>query len=249
LAPGWSNSWAYGVNDSGLVTGGVYNIAPTVQVNAFIGTAAGVTLLPLPAGWSGSSGVGINDSGQVTGSVYMGVANTLNQQAFIGTVTGSALIPLPAGWSNSYGFAVNASGQVAGDGRVGPYPANYQAFVGTAAGVTVIPLLTGATYNSVGYASINNLGFVVGASDAGGWIWDAVDGTVLLNNLLPVGWNVSNAVSINNNGVILANASFDGGPAQYVELSPIATPEPGTLALVLISLICCWIGSRVKRAA
>jgi hypothetical protein len=58
----------------------------------------------------------------------------------------------------------------------------------------------------------------------GGWIWDSADGTVLLNNLVPTGWNVSNAISISDNGHILAQASFNDGPSQYVDLFPTGPP-------------------------
>ncbi len=42
-----------------------------------------------------------------------------------------------------------------------------------------------------GGKSINDSGFVVGASDVGGWIWSANDGTLLLNSLVAPGWVIS----------------------------------------------------------
>jgi len=60
----------------------------------------------------------------------------------------------------------------------------------------------------------------VGTNAFGGWIWDAADGTVLLNDLVPLGWNVLTALSISNNGLILAQASYMGGASQWVELIP-----------------------------
>lgn len=86
-----------------------------------------------------------------------------------------------------------------------------------------------------GGSSLNDLGVVVGYSDAGGWIWDASDGTQLLNNLVPAGWDVAEALSISDNGLILAQASFDGGPLEYVELDP--APEPRTYSLVGVGLL------------
>jgi hypothetical protein len=237
LPGGWTSSYAFAVNDSGQIAGMVEN---PLSAQAFIGSALGVTLIPLPAGgWNGSIGAGVNDSGQVAGSVYSGAISGSGFQAFIGTAAGSSLIPLPGGWIASYGFAVNDSGQVAGygfDGTVVAGELQEEAFIGTTAGVTVIPLPDGATTAQVQYASLNNLGVVVGYSDAGAWIWDATDGTVLLNSLMAgPGWNVLNAISINDSGLILAAASYNGGPVVYVELAAI--PEPGTFALAGVGLL------------
>jgi hypothetical protein len=46
---GWTYSRAQGINDSGQIVGWG-GTDPTSQ--AFIATAAGITLIPLPAGWS-----------------------------------------------------------------------------------------------------------------------------------------------------------------------------------------------------
>ena len=187
---------------------------------AFIGTPSSSAAIPLLQGWNYALGAAVNNLGQVAGSVF-GAASA--NQAFIGTASGSTLIPLPAGWTSSQGHAVNDSGQVAGiviNGIV------LQAFIGTTAGSTTIPLPTGATTASVGEGSLNNQGFVVGYSDAGGWIWSAATGTVLLTTLAPPGWNVSNALSISNNGIILAQASYNNDLGHYVELVPLPS-APG----------------------
>jgi hypothetical protein len=52
---------------------------------------------------------------------------------------------------------------------------------------------------------------------AGGF-WDIVNGTRLLNSLVPAGWNTTNALSVSNSGLILAQGSLSGGASQYVEL-------------------------------
>jgi len=85
---------------------------------------------------------------------------------------------------------------------------------------------------------MNNSGVVVGTSDAGGWIWSSVNGTRLLNPLVPASWSIANAISISNNGLILAQASLNGGGLQYVELVPTtpATPAPGTWGLMVAGL-------------
>jgi hypothetical protein len=125
---------------------------------------------------------------------------------------------LPSGWLNASGYALNALGEVAGSGTNGG--GLQQAFIGTASGSTAIPLPTGATTLPRPSVAINDAGFVVGTSDAGGWIWSAGDGTVLLNNFVPAGWVIQGAISISNNGLILAVGSFNSGASQYVVLAP-----------------------------
>lgn len=60
----------------------------------------------------------------------------------------------------------------------------------------------------------------------GAWIWDATNGTRLLKNCVPTGWNIFNAISISNNGLILAQGSLNGGTVQYVELVPAIPTTP-----------------------
>jgi hypothetical protein len=224
LPAGWTYAGGLAVNGSGQVagTGGrVYRR----DAQAFIGTVSGSAAIPFPdPSWSVSNGNAVNASGQVTGFVGSG---TTAAQAYIGTTSGSTVIPLLPGWSSMQGFGINDSGQIAGFGRNGT--TNTQAFVATISGSTAIPLPVGDTDASVDRQSINNLGMVVGGSSAPGspynlhgWIWDASDGTVPLSALVPVGWNVTNAISISNNGLILAQASFMGGAVQSVELTPTA---------------------------
>jgi hypothetical protein len=233
LPAGWIQAIGLAINSSGQVAG--WGSGFTTQ--AFIGNTSSSTAIPFPAGSNFTEGYGINDSGQVTG--YAGIAATT--QAFIGTAAGSAVIPLPGGWSSSAGDAINSSGQVAGYGFTG---STYQAFLVTASGSTVIPLPPGAVEAQVTRGSLNDSGSVVGYSDAGGWIWSAAAGTQLLNTLVPVGWNIQTAYSISQNGLILAAGSFDGGPGQYVVLTPAVatTPAPaaGFLALAGTLLLLTW---------
>jgi hypothetical protein len=159
------------------------------------------------------------------------------------------VIALPPGFASIAASAINDSGQVAGDGQGAAIP--LQAYIGTPAASAAIPLPPGATTATLSHGSLNNSGVIVGQSDAGGWIWDAANGTRLLNGLVPTGWNVTNGVSISNSGLILAQASYQGGASQYVELVPAGlpgTPAPSTLVLVLIGMSCCWFVSRRRRA-
>lgn len=247
LPAGWSSTFGNAINDSGQVVGTVTNNGSVFQ--AFIGSLSGSTVIPLPAGWPVSASNAINNSGQVAGYVNSGVMVGgllgLSNQAFIATVSGiTALLPPPLGWSISAGTAINDSGQVAGNlFSVGDEPPS-QVFIGSASGSTAIPLPAGATYAGTTSACLNNSGVVVGYSDAGGWAWSASSGTQLLNTMVPSGWSISNAISISQNGLILAYGSFNGGTSQYVELIPTTptTPAPGAgfLAVVGLLLVLAW---------
>lgn len=193
---------------------------------AFIATSSGTFVLPLPPGWPNSFGFAVNDSGQVAGEVFS--ADGTASQAFIGTTAGSAVIPPLPGWTQITGYAVNNAGQVAGFGFNG---SAYQAFIGTTAGSREIPFPSGSADSMITFGSLNNLGTVVGQSGGRGWIWDPSNGTVLLNTLVPPEWDVNNAISISDNGLILATASYNGGPYQYVELAPIPSESACTFSL------------------
>jgi hypothetical protein len=210
---GWNQLQADAINSAGQATGLGFN---GLQSQAFIGNVSGTTPISLPSGYVSSLGAAVNVSGQVTGYVTNHVTN--DTRAFLGTTAGSSVLPLPSGWLNASGYALNALGQVAGSGTNGG--GLQQAFIGTASGSTAIPLPTGATTLPRPTVAINDAGFVVGISDAGGWIWSAGDGTALLNNFVPVGWVIQGAISISNNGLILAVGTFNGGNSQYVVLAP-----------------------------
>ncbi|HEY1756770.1 MAG TPA: hypothetical protein VGG72_15450 [Bryobacteraceae bacterium] len=225
------------INDLGQVAG-------TCNGSLFIGTPSGTTVIPTPSGWANAYLDAMNNSGQVAG--YVSNAAQTVTQALIGSVSGTTLIPLPSGWSSSSGFAINNLGQVAGSGTNGG--GAEQAFIGTAAGVTaIIPIPPGATWAAAYLGSLNGSGVVVGSSDAGGWIWDATNGTRLLNSMVPSGWNITSAISISQNGLILAEGTLTGGFPQFVELTPAlppTTPAPGTglLALAGLLFVFGWCG-------
>jgi hypothetical protein len=225
LPSGWpantGNPNAYGVNASGQVAG--FGNPFQTGTLGFIGTTAGTSFIALPLGATEIIVNALNNSGQAAGWANF---NSPGSQAFIGTTTSSTTIPRPAGWLNALGYAVNDSGQVAGYGLTSSVGGPTQAFIGTTAGSTAIPLPFGATIATATWNSLNNSGQVVGSSDAGAWIWDAVNGTRLLNTLVPAAWKLDGAFGISNNGLILASASYNDGPDQYVELTPV-TPTSG----------------------
>jgi hypothetical protein len=231
MPAGFSFADAFAVNDSGEVAGNGYNGS---ALQAFSGTTSGTTAIPFPTGWTSSAATGINSSGHVAGYGNNGTTD----EAFID----STAIPLIAGWNTVFGEAINDSGDVVGYGNNGT--AN-QAFFYDGSASTAIPLPTGGSFADVTEGSVNDSGMVVGASDLGGWIWDASNGLLLLNSVVPAGWYISDAVSISNNGLILAIAQFDAGAPEYVEL---ALPEPGTYALVGLGLLLAAAAKRRSQS-
>ena len=217
LLPDCIGAQIYGMNDLGQVVGSCSTLSTSYL---FVGTVAGSTVLPLPTGWRPTA---INNAGQIAGAT--------TNQAFIATTSGATtLVPMPSGWIASGASSLNNSGQITGSGRPG---SSHQAFIGTVAGSTAIPLPPNATGASGVW--INDHGVVVGTSDAGEWIWDAVNGTRLLNDLVPSSLGVHNVTSINNNGVILATVTtfFQ---TTWVELVP-ATDSTCTYSITPTSFV------------
>jgi Putative binding domain, N-terminal len=217
LPSGWTAAYALAVSDSGQVTG---NGNSGVTNQAFIGTVSGIVPIPLLSGFGEGFGYAINASGQVVGAAAdLGIPDV----PFIGTSSGSTALPIPMKWTYVVAYSINSTSQIVGFGANAQ--GNSQVYLGSVANSVAIPLPIGATSAEVNKGALNDSGVVVGSSyvgnqNLGGWIWDASDGTVLLNALVPVGWNVTDAVSISNTGLILAQASYNGGASQYVELSP-----------------------------
>ena len=94
-----------------------------------------------------------------------------------------------------------------------------------------IPLPPGVL--SVTRPSLNNLGQVVGQIDVapGGWIWDATNGTRLLQGLVPPVWTILSADGINDQGQIVARASNSStgfsGPV-ILDAEVVNTPDRPT---------------------
>jgi hypothetical protein len=236
---------------AGGTTGGVEAINNFDQVSGgyngnsgsgiFIGSTTASTAIALPNGWFFPSIEGLNDLGQAAGSA----TGPTGTQAFIATTSGITFIPLLPGWDVISGNAINNAGQIDGIGWNG---STTQAFVATTSGMTPIPLAAGASSAYFNYSiidSLNEAGQVVGDSDVGGWVWDPSHGTVLLNSVVPTGWVINGAAAINDHGVILAQATYNGGADQLVLLTP--TPEPSTFIMGLLAA--AGLALRAKRRA
>ncbi len=210
-----------GLNNSGQIVGTLLTNSPE---EAFVGTSGGVSILPYQVA------IAINDLGQVL------VAD--QNQTLILSGGNSTLVP---GILGGLPIGLNDAGQVVG---VGSNPQLGDAFVATIGGIVFVPNPPG--FNRAINAYINDSGVVVGSSvpvnGAGtAWIWDPVNGTRLLSDLVPAGWSILGSGGINDQGQIVAFASFTdpGGPGNSqsiasfsgeVVLSP-TVPEPGTFAM------------------
>jgi hypothetical protein len=215
------------MNSGGLVVGTGENSSFTRQ--AYVSGMGGAAAVPLLSGWDSSNGYAVNSSGQVVGQAYN--FGGTGSQAFVGNTGGVSSLLTPLGWTSTQATDINDAGAVVGWGvNSGVSQAFY-----TAGGIsTPIPLLAGSGVYGILY--LNSLGVVVGSGVSGAWIWDAVNGTRKLNDLLPAGSNFGEVDGINDSGQILAR-----GPNGYFLLSPITAPEPTTWALLatgLVGIVC-----------
>jgi probable HAF family extracellular repeat protein len=240
-------SLANGINDLGQVTGASGHLTPGTCFGiggsvAFLTSpnssmTASDDLGTLLGGCRGSDGYGVNNSGQVAGySASSSLANPL-QNAIVATSSGMTDLGLLGGVSrfpavsgmNATAYAINASGMIAGvstynhDSTIA-YSALH-AFLSTPTGpLTDIGTLGGSYSTAFG---INTAGQIVGSAttvgDAAlhGFLYSG--GTILdLNNMIgsASGWTINNASAINDNGQILANATFTDGSSHSVRLDP-----------------------------
>lgn len=118
--PGWVNSYAYGINDRGEVTGSVsdatgrpYGVNTDSRAQAFLWRAGKMVSLGALPGCRSSEAFGLNDAGAVVG--------TSGGRAFLwenGRMLDlSVLIPANSGWVLTEARAINNRGQIAGTGR------------------------------------------------------------------------------------------------------------------------------------
>jgi len=234
LPAGWTSAYATAINNSGQFVGYLQN--SSAQQQAFFGTAAGITPIPLPpgwptpiplpAGWPTSTARGINNSGQIVGNVSQNV--TGQPQVFFGTVAGITPIPLPAGWMGSNAEGVNNLGQFVGVGDTNAVVS--QPFIGSAAGLTSIPLPAG--WAAAVATGINDYGQITGYVDNyPPYASQAVIGTAagLTPIALPAGLAWALATRINNSGQIIgygwngqAEQAFTG---TATGITPIPLPK------------------------
>ncbi len=160
---GLGNTAAFGVNNTGQVTG--YSHTDSGHSLVFLsgangGTVKGLGTLP---GDNSSSGGAVNDAGQVAGYSYN--SNGSPSHAFLSGANGGPLQDLGTlpGDSSSNGYAVNASGQVAGESDNADGTAH--AFLSDVNGGTLNNLGNlGGTLRNSSASAVNNTGQVAGFS-------------------------------------------------------------------------------------
>ena len=266
LASASTDSYAYGINNSGTAVG-------TTYVN---GTAHGTVWSPTGASDLGADtyAMAINSSGEVAGGNGGAFTAVNGQVQSLGT-------PQGIGWSAAYG--INDGGTVVGDGQLasGAFrgiiwnPDGSMLLLGTLGGLSSQATDINNSGEVVGFASvssgyqhafsmldammidlgtlgggssyaygINDSGEIVGYSylaNGGQSAFLYENGTMLdLNSLLPgnSGWDLLDAYGINASGQITGEGLYDGQLSAFLLTdSPAAVPEPGMPVVLGVALV------------
>jgi probable HAF family extracellular repeat protein len=256
LGSGTSESYAYGINNSGTVVGTTYSNG---QAYGTIWSGSGTTELG-----AGSYAMAINSSGEVVGGNGSAFTDVNEQVQALATQPG-------IGWSAAYG--VNDAGTVVGDGQLtnGTFrgivwsPNGSMILLGTFGGASSQATGVNNSGEVVGFASlangyqnafsmtdammidlgtlggssyaygVNNSGEVVGYSylangDQHAFLYD--DSTMFdLNSLLPSnsGWDLMAAYGINDSGQITGVGLYDGQLTAFLLTDPAPGPAGVTV--------------------
>jgi probable HAF family extracellular repeat protein len=229
-------SKAYGINDSGQVTG-QYSGEGAGHSYAFLYSGGVMKHLPTLSSGGDSLGAAINNSGQVTGWAVTrdGAAHPFLYSE--GTMKDLGTL----GGRNSSGTGINESGQVTGSSMIAGSTASH-AFLYSGGAMQDLGTLGGVWSNGF---DINNAGTVVGASATTNGTQHAfLYDTMMrdLNDFLPPdsGWLLTSAQGINDAGQITGYGTYNGeGRAFLLSPSFAATPEPSAwlLSLTLFGVV------------
>ena len=239
---GYSNSRAVGINNSGQVILSAYSATNTLEALLWQ-NGSYINLGTLDTGLAQADA--INDEGQVVGTSESGNF----QHAFLwqnGKMTDLGLVG--GAYDSTAAVAINNSGIIVGDELLSSYPNNQLAVVWLNGKALSLP---GLTQNGSTAHDINDSGIVVGQSQSqavgSGNRMDAVawyDGTVIdLNSLAPSGWQLGNAISINNQNEIVGTGTYNGAttwfeltlPSVISLTSAEAVTDTSTFASLIVS--------------
>ena len=236
---GGGSSFAYGINSSGEVVGEAETASGATHAFTYTTTGGMVDLGTL--GGNYSQAYGINSSEEVVGQAAT-ASGALH--AFTYTTTGGMVDIGTLGGNHSYAYGINSSGEVVGEADTA---STFHAFTYTTTGGMVDLGTLGANYSVAN--GINDAGVVVGYS--GNYAFVYSNGTLTnLNTVtanLPVGFSLTSANAINLSGDIVVYGTNAAGQVQAFLLTPIATPEPTSLALLAVGGLALLI--RRRRSA
>jgi len=224
LGAGTNNS-ALGINDSGVVAGYSETSAGGAE-QAYSYSAGTVTSLGTLSGGTTSRANAINNSGQIAGQSDSGSDSNLHPAVW--TSGGWTDLGLAPGYQSGVASAISNAGGVAGtfsDGVGGS-----MAFLWTSTtGTTLLGSLT-AGGDSQAYG-VNSAAQVVGTADNVAFLY--MNSTMYdLNSLLDptvTGWQLTEALAINDSGQIVGSGLYDGQQRAFVlSLESSSVPEPLT---------------------
>jgi probable HAF family extracellular repeat protein len=224
--PGFSESAAYGINDAGQIVGSVDNYPTNGTTHSVIwqnGLISDVNTT------GGTAALGINNAGQVVGGQTPAILHPANN-GFVWQ-NGSLSPVAPAG-TYVTATAINNQGMIVGN-QSPTFGSSTQQAVLIQNGV-ITDLGTNGFPTSYATA-INDLGQVIGVSDANGvkpFLWQNGQMTSL-QTLMPAGWQIAAVFGINDREQIVGLAQPPG--SQFRDAVLITLPEPSTWALCLLA--------------
>lgn len=243
--PGFSDSYAMGINGSGQVVGYASTPEGSQAAHAFITgpDGTGMTDLGVTQGAVFSQAFGVNSAGQVAGAA--GDPDAWVFTAFTSDANGASLRTLAtpdSAWTNSVGGAINTAGQVAGFYSFGGLDL-HRAFATQAngAGARDLGTLPGDDISEA--HGINDAGVVVGwsAQSAGtrGHAFITGPHGLGLRDLGTLGGEGSFAYGLNKAGQVVGYAELSDGIAHafvtgadgvgMVDLNTLLTLEDGAV--------------------
>ena len=266
ILQGASNAWVvpYGMENPSTVVGvdGPTNGSGQAVMWTKTGWSWSAAALPNLAGGNYSQANAISSSGIVGGwsNYYL---NTLQyQEPVTWTYSGSSWaatdlttrVPTGSNPQNATGeatvLAVNSGGVAVGNDNLSNFPStSWYACVFQGGNAVTLGSFPNTQSEMDSATGINDSGVVVGYSAYGtngnhAFIWDSVNGFRDMNtvfgptgyNVIPTGWTLESAASIDNNGDIAGEAITSGGEyLGFVITAPV--PEPLTLLLAAAALV------------